>query len=258
MSISKIHADKWALSDSCELRVAEETFFRNSDLFLKNQKDIKNEISSIINKEVTNQVLSVQIKTIRKEETFIKRINATKLNIGIRANFKKSRLNFRYEVTHNEGVFYDSNRSRGFDFSLIDETYNLVNFRNYCYGRRAIHNGPDKWKEELSKRKDWSYLSEQLFSDSEVGLDLKVKKINPTILGEIQFGNWALAHRDILKVISTQKETDVDLFIYITATGDLSKALSSSTVNFKNMESLLNEFKNVLSMPVWLIGIDLK
>ncbi|QBP92624.1 hypothetical protein E1A90_16570 [Bacillus mycoides] len=82
--------------------------------------------------------------------------------------------------------------------------------------------------------------------------------MNPTILGEIQFGNWALAHRDILKVISTQKETDVDLFIYITATGDLSKALSSSTVNFKNMESLLNEFKNVLSMPVWLIGIDFK
>ena len=65
-------------------------------------------------------------------------------------------------------------------------------------------------------------------------------------------------YRDILKVVQVERDEDVDLLIYITATGNLDKRISTATVNFNKTKKLFEEFKNVLSMPIWLIGIDIE
>lgn len=55
-----------------------------------------------------------------------------------------------------------------------------------------------------------------------------------------------------------ERDEEVDLFIYVTATGTLTDSISNSTVNFKKTKGIFEDYKNVLSMPIWLIGIDIR
>jgi len=134
-----------------------------------------------------------------------------------------------------------------------------VNFRNLCFGRRAIFKGKELWEEELSNNPSWKYLSDDLnLNNASIGHDTYFKKQIPTVLGEIQFGNWALVYRDILKVIQVERDEDVDLFVYITASGNLANAISSGTVNFSKTKNIFDQYKNILSMQIWLIGLDVR
>lgn len=250
-------AKVWKGRTSGELFIAEEEFFRHSDLFLNNYKEIKNTIKSILNGTVNNQNFKYAFKE-NKESHYERRLETIPLNKEIRNRFQNSDLYFKYEVTFKEGVFYDSLQTGGFDLAYFDEEYNLAKFRNLCAGRRAIFNGQELWAKELAKRPLWNDLSQKMNLNTPIGTDLYFKKKNPTILGEIQFGNWGLVYRDILKVIQIERDEDVDLFIYITATGNLANYISDGTVNFKKSKNLFEEFKNVLSMPIWLIGIDIE
>src|SRR5699024_2677438 len=177
-------------------------------------------------------------------------------NKGIRNRFKNSKLDFKYEVKFDEGVFFDSLKTTGFDFAHIDTQYNLINFRNLCLGRRAIFGGKNLWEETLKSKPIWKKLANQLnINKIPFGSDMHFKKQIPTILGEIQFGNWALVYRDILKVIQIERDEDVDLFVYITASGNLANAISIGTVNFSKTKNIFDQYKNILSMPIWLIGL---
>jgi hypothetical protein len=81
----------------------------------------------------------------------------------------------------------------------------------------------------------------------------------PTVLGEIQFGNWALAYRDVGRILAVrQKFTDspVTLFVIITATGCLADLISEGTVNFDQSRRTLERVGPDLPVPTWLVGID--
>ena len=78
----------------------------------------------------------------------------------------------------------------------------------------------------------------------------------PLIVGEIQFGNWALAYRDFFKVLKADVKNSVDWLIYIVPTGNLEKMLSDGIVTFDKTKKIMEEFSKVISVPVWLIGID--
>lgn len=243
----------WNERTTGQLKIVEQEFFRNGNLFLKDNPNLKDEIENILNGPITNQ----KFKSKTKDDKIAVRLGATALNTGIRKRLKNSTLEFKYEVTFDEGVFYDSNGTKGFDFALIDEKYNVGNFRNLCFGRRAIVDGEKLWTEEMKKKKSWAATNIQI-DEVNRGRDLKYKKEKPTILGEIQFGNWALLYRDVLKVIKIEQEEDVNLFIYITAAGNLEKYISDSTVNYKSAKKVFEENKGILSMPIWLIGVDIE
>ena len=91
-------------------------------------------------------------------------------------------------------------------------------------------------------------------------IDFKKEKKNddiPLILGEIQFGNWALAYRDFFKVLKANVQTSVDCLIYICPTGQLESMLSDGIVTFDKTKKIIKEFEKVINIPIWLIGIDL-
>ncbi|QPW51915.1 hypothetical protein G9298_30260 (plasmid) [Bacillus thuringiensis] len=258
IKMEKQRAEEWKHRTSGELYIADEKHFRHSDLFLDNYTDVKEAIMCALNGKVTEQKFYYEFKKNKKNSYYKGRIETIPLNKGIRNRFKNSKLKLKYEVTFKEGVFFDSLQTGGFDFAHIDDQYNLVNFRNLCSGRRAVFDGQVLWQKELEKRPLWYELSKKLNFEIPMGIDLYFKKQIPTILGEIQFGNWSLVYRDILKVIQIERDEDVDLFIYITAAGNLANAISDGTVNFEKSKSIFEEFKSILSMPIWLIGIDIK
>ena len=79
------------------------------------------------------------------------------------------------------------------------------------------------------------------------------------VLGEIQFGNWALAYRDIGRILAVRQkfpQAPISLFVVAVATGCLADQISSGTVNFNRSRDALSRVGNDLPVPTWLVGID--
>jgi len=80
----------------------------------------------------------------------------------------------------------------------------------------------------------------------------------PLLVGEIQFGNWALVYRDFFKVLKANVQNSIDCLIYIVPTGHLEMMLSNSIVTFDKTKKILKDFAKVISVPVWIIGLDIQ
>jgi hypothetical protein len=166
-----------------------------------------------------------------------------------------------FEATVEDGVIRSSRPGEaaaveGFDLASYDEMANLVAMWQLCFGRRAIREGESAWGRFVRERgleTEGASISTRLQAGQ-----LAEPRTRPTVLGEIQFGNWGLLYRDLLKLVAADLQLDIDLFIYITATESLSAALSASTVNYLNaLRNGLTSFANLIRVPVWLIGLDL-
>lgn len=253
---SKTAVTKWNSRTSGKLSISKQEFYRNANLFLNANPHIQTQVLHSLNGQLRN----LEFKTYINNGKTYKRISAGSLNSAIKKKLKTKISGLKFEVEFEEGVFYDSPRIKGFDFALFDDTFNIINFRNYCFGRRAIYEGDIRWERELElpHRKNWKKIAkkESLPNVLYRGIDLPNHKNSPTIIGEIQFGNWALLHYDILKAINIEQFMDIDVLIYITATGNLSKYISDGTVNFEKSKKDIEENKNIINVPIWLIGID--
>ena len=75
-----------------------------------------------------------------------------------------------------------------------------------------------------------------------------------TIIGEIQFANWAVAKNDIDKIQRIHNYLHIDTIIYITASESLSNRISDGTVGFKKFVSSI-ESNPYLNIPFIVIGI---
>ncbi|MFP3356289.1 BglII/BstYI family type II restriction endonuclease [Planococcus maitriensis] len=196
---------------------------------------------------------------VKKKDThsFRKRITADTLNTALKSNLRDYIPHMKFEVEYRDGIFYDTPKIKGFDFGIYDDLYNLINFRNYCFGRRSVHSGAKIWDFELEQRSNWRELADLHDLDSyDNGIDITYNKKIPTIIGEVQFGNWALIYYDLLKTIQIEQTFEIDLLIYITAAGDLQNFISDGTVNIGKAKSTLEEFKNIIKFPIWVIGVD--
>jgi hypothetical protein len=215
------------------LFIAEEMYYRHSDLFLGNYKQTKLDIEHSLNLDLKNLEFRIEEKEMNKETKQVKRIGADSLRKAIKSNLNNI-YDIKFNVEYKDGVFYDSPRN-GFDFAVYDDEYNLLNFWNYCFGERSISNGGEVWEKELIARPNWNTAANYLNLDTilELKKDIPTNKNKPTIVGGIQFGNWGLFHTDMLNAIHIEQQTEIDLLIYITATGNLEKQLSSGIVNFK-------------------------
>lgn len=169
--------------------------------------------------------------------------------------------NIEFEANQTGGIYYVSGQTNGFDFALIDQTANLINFRNLCFGKRHLIDGEKEWDNFLTKNPKYKATVKNKgfpkFDEDNFGKDIEQEaKTHPIILGEIQFGNWALAYRDLFKVLQANILTDVDTLIYITADGELEQMLSDGIVTFNNIKAIIQEFHKVVTVPIWVIGID--
>lgn len=186
-------------------------------------------------------------------------VTADSLNASLKASFHGTGL-WSFEATVRDQVIFDSRdlgaRVEGFDFARYDERSNLVRLWNACFGRRALHDGQQLWERVTANRTDYAPLVRDILDSGTPGQDLALDPASPTILGEIQFGNWALAYRDLMKLLAARAQLEVDLFVYVVADGNLADMISSGTVNYDKFTAILHEFGDVVTVPTWVVGID--
>ena len=240
------------MEETVKLKISNQYFHHHSDGILKKYEDIK-----ILFDIALDQNISLNKCKRSKQKKSLDGYTAKSLNIELRRLLKKIN-NIEFEVNQMDGVYYSSGQINGFDFALIDTNQNLVNFRNLCFGKKSLHNGINEWQNYFVKNP--LLLDEakkmNLPDDKKFGSDLAIERTKPIILGEIQFGNWALAYRDFFKVLKANILTDVDVLIYIVSDGDLHSMLSDGIVNFEESKDVIVEFAKVITVPIWLIGLD--
>lgn len=164
------------------------------------------------------------------------------------------------EVAVRDGVIHDEafgGEDVRFDIATYDLDHNLSKLWEVCFGERPRRDGPDVWKEFLSKSDRIKSRGEYVESEMERREGRLIEKQQPTVLGEIQNGNWALRYRDFLKLIGASTQTPVDLFVYIVPAGRFSNMLSDGIVVFPDVVTMLQKFEHALVTPVWVIGMGL-
>lgn len=204
---------------------------------------------------------TIEIKPIirKKTGTSYKGIEANSLNSEIRKLLINGFEDIQLEVQEEKGVYYFSTSEKkqvaGFDFALINNYENLRNLRELCFGELSYKDGSQRWAKFLYRNPKLQNIASLLESDTTTH---KHEYRLPLVLGEIQFGNWALAYRDLFKTLKANVQTSVDCLIYIVPTGQLELLLSDGIVTFDKMKEILIEFAKVVNVPVWLIGLDIE
>lgn len=196
------------------------------------------------------------------------RTKASKKCIGIEANSLNEEIRrllsigfeeMNFEVQEEKGVYYfttsEKKQVAGFDFALINNYENLKNLRELCFGELSYKDGNLRWDRFLYRNPKLQKIASELESKNPVQID---GYRLPLVLGEIQFGNWALAYRDLFKTLKANVQTSVDCLIYIVPAGQLEILLSDGIVTFNKMREILIEFSKVVNVPVWLLGLDIK
>lgn len=189
-------------------------------------------------------------------------IDPDHLNKHLRDKLHGINPEWTFETTIVDGVLHDhGNHIRaakgGFDISRYDVRENLVRLRNLCFGRRPLTKGREYWDAQLAKRPHWAQVAATMdWTEFPAGEDHSVAATRPTILGELQFGNWGLAYRDYLKVVAADNDLDIDCFLYIVPAGNLKRYLSSGIVTFDNAPKYLRKVAKAVRVPIVIWGLD--
>lgn len=253
--IKESHKDlDWLNKKEFKIFVAESFHYRNSKTFLKVFPKYENDIYDLFKHpfdDLKPTHGSEKRKTYRK-------ISATDINTALRIRLQRI-PDIHLEVSFMNHYFQDNdNKAKGFDFAYYDEKRNAGRLYEYCFGERSITDGEERWEEFVHQQKKHPYLPSRVLEKSNFEEYDRNEVFSPTVIGEIQFANWALAYYDLFKVLHLDNLTGIDLLIYITPTGNLEKLLSSNIVNFKNMKSIIESHSSVLKVPIWLVGIDIE
>lgn len=222
-------------------------------------------ILDFVNRAFNNKIsISPRKKSTRGIES--EAIKANDLNKQLRILLKtnKKDVDIKFEVLEENGVFYfasEKNAIGGFDFAILNNETNLLALRNLCFGELQYFDAENRWNKFLSKNPDLKEISDKIISLELKGKNIKGEKSEasePLIVGEIQFGNWALAYRDFFKVLKADVQNNIDCLIYIVPCDNLEKALSDGIVTFDKTVKIIEEFAKVINVPVWLIGLDIE
>ena len=246
-----------------ELCISKSCYFNNGDLLISSIKDLSGECIEDKVKKWLNQTYELKV-TEHHEKARGKwnGYNADDLNNALRE--KISEISGVHSESYVENGAFVKAGKKGFDFVVLDEDYNIKKLINSYIGNPGIYNGEKLLKnkhdkiilpgDKKIKKREW----EKMLSvyDSDKGKNIISAKKHYTIVGEIQFGNWALAEHDLLRLLNSSIDGEIDFYIYITATGELEKKLSTAIVTYDKVIKLYEENRQLLHTPVWLIGID--
>jgi len=241
------------------LFVSKEYFHHHSYEIINAYKELKHSFLASL-----SGAIKISSVTRTKGNRERKGVKAKDLNKEIRELLKTMPNNeLKFEVYEENGVFYFSEKNSsigGFDFAILNHYNNILALRNLCFGSLQYADGEMRWEKFLRRNPDLVEISEALKRIEEKGQNTQndKEKTSPLIVGEIQFGNWALAYRDFFKVLKADVQNTVDCLIYIVPTGNLENLLSKGIVTFDKTKVIIQEFSKVLTVPIWLIGIDIK
>lgn len=249
--------------DNIKIRISENYFFDNADLLLP---AIKDSAGNLLEPQISDCLAQTYQLTpkIRTERGLSRTgYDASELNKVLR-NKMAAISGIHGETCVEYGAFI-SRGKEGFDFAIFDEEYNIVRLRNSFIGTPGRFDGETKlvalYERVIRpgggtyKKREWKVKLDSL--GGTLGENIKTKKGHYSIVGEIQFGNWALAEHDLLRLMSSAIDGEVDYYIYITATGNLVRKLSSGIVTFSKVVNLFQNNKQLFRTPVWVIGIDI-
>ena len=186
-------------------------------------------------------------------------IGATQLNEVLRNEMKSNISGIHGETHVEDGAFFHSG-IEGFDFSLYDEDHNWVRIRNNYIGDPGRFDGKTKLlainKRVGMNKRDWAKKVSALGGSD--GQSIASHKTRLTIVGELQFGNWALVKHDLLRLLNSSESLDIDYYIYITATGKLANLLSDGIVTYDKAIGAIDENHRIIKTPLWVIGLDVE
>lgn len=252
--------DSWLIKNEGELFVKEEYFHHHAYEIMYSHDNLRNSFKASLTSNV-----SIKTRLKKTKEKINKGIEAGPLNKEIRRLIcAEGNEELKLEVSESKGVFYFSsvkNAIGGFDFAIINHRKNLTALRNLCFGELQYHDGLKRWNKFLEKNIDLKNTASQILEIDKNGNDIEFQatsKDSPLVVGEIQFGNWALAYRDFFKVLKANVQNNVDCLIYVVPTGSLESMLSDGIVTFDKTKTILKDFSKVISVPLWVVGLDLK
>lgn len=240
------------------IKIAEEKFYNNGKIILKSMGTLEANMRKALNS-------SVSINTVTrssKGKTMLHGVSAGDLNKVLRQQVATI-PNINGETHVKDGIFFQVSKE-GFDFTIYDKTYNFSRLYNYYVGYRGILNGDRKIINELSEKErdglnttQWQQKIQNIANMlGGYNIDYVIDKQLLTVVGEFQFGNWALAYRDIIRLLNANANPGVDFYIYITATGKLQSLLSANTVNYKQINDIFAQNLELIQIPTWIIGLD--
>lgn len=250
---------EWLKRKDINLFISDEYFHHHAFEIVNAYSELKEQLASSLNSKI---LITPSIRTKQGKRSV--GIEAKKLNEEIRVLLQNiNDLEIKFEVYEENGVFYFSSKKSsigGFDFAILNHHKNLLALRNLCFGNLQYADGEVRWNKFLAKNKDLQDIANTLKNIESKGKDI-TKNMDfteaiPLIVGEIQFGNWALAYRDFFKVLKADVQNSVDCLIYIVPTGNLESMLSDGIVTFDKTKKIIDDFSKVISVPIWLIGVD--
>jgi hypothetical protein len=257
--MTKKQKDQWLKTTRAKLFITKNYFHHHAFEIINTHKHLKDDLVNSLSSKIP---ISPSIRKTKGIER--KGIKATDLNVEIRKLLEnKLKDDIKFEVNEEKGVFYFSNKKSaigGFDFAILNHEKNLTSLRNICFGELHYHEGQKKWDKFLKKNPELVMIAKKLKKNGQLGenTDYSNTKGEPLLVGEIQFGNWALAYRDFFKVLKANVQNSVDCLVYIVPTNNLELKLSNSIVTFDKTVKIIKDFTKVISVPVWVIGIDIK
>ena len=249
----------WLEINLGSLFVSKEYFHHHAFEIMNTHKGLRDDFKNSLTHHIS---IATRIKQTKKQKS--RGIEAGDLNKELRKLLKVIPHNeVKFEVNEEKGVFYFSSEKStigGFDFAILNHTKNLYALRNLCFGELHYHDGDKRWDKFLKKNEDLVDIAEKLKNIENLGVDVDYKEeggLTPLIMGEIQFGNWALVYRDFFKLLKANVQNSIDCLIYIVPTGSLESMLSDGIVTFDKTRRVLQDFAKVISVPVWIVGLDL-
>jgi hypothetical protein len=250
----RFNPEKWLDTKTADLVVHDDNvwFHNHAEEILSFKKNYLK-----IFKDALSQKIDIKTRVKTSERKPVRGIKADFLNKEVRRLLRLSIDNLREEVNEEHGVFYYTSKEKkqiaGFDFAILNSCENVNRLYDLCFGKLRYVDGQKRWNRFLTNNPElMHYMHNIEFKNFSSEID------EPLILGEIQFGNWALAYRDLFKILKANVQTSVDCLVYICPTGDLESMLSDGIVTFGKTKKIIQEFSKIINVPVMLIGLDIK
>lgn len=250
-----------------KFKIDKQCFFNNGELLLPFLKDKSGKSLERSIKDWLCQDYILSTKEHKSPKTGNTWTGYTATNLNRELRMKMSCIKGIHGETHVEYHSLLHVTKKGFDFSLYDEDYNYVQLRNACVGNPGIYNGDTilagmykKLRKKNSDKKpmtkaEWSKILTDIGGNP--GENVNAHKNSLTVVGELQFGNWALANHDLLRLLNSSTENPIDYYIYITATDTLASSLSQGIVTYEKIVDCIQENIHILPVPMWIIALDI-
>ncbi|WP_024865634.1 BglII/BstYI family type II restriction endonuclease [Butyrivibrio sp. FCS014] len=235
--------------------IAEESFINNGKIILNSMYPLEDNMRAAL---CGNAQVSFKTRRVKGKGAY-QGIDAKSINTELRRLIKVI-ADINGETHVEDGIFYHKGME-GFDFSIYDKEYNLARIYNYYLGAKGILNGDSKIYEQNKKmgvgKREWKKTVDEIRCNvSDTNIEYVIEKKHLTVAGEFQFGNWALIYRDLFRLLNADDNPGIDFYIYVAATGKLKEMISDNTVNYAKALKVIEENKNIIKTPIWVIGLD--